>query len=566
MRPLAVLILLPLVALGCATTNGNDLPPPAPTVASHKGIVVSVSPDASRVGRDILAKGGNAVDAAVATAFALAVTFPEAGNIGGGGFMLVHFPDGHAPVFIDYRETAPAAVNDLTFARKEDRTPHKLAGVPGTVRGLALAHQKYGKLKWRDLVAPAIQLAREGVVLDHDKSASINSVLRNFPQAAELHRVLGRPDKTAWEPGDRLVQPDLAKTLQLIADDGPDAFYTGPIADQIVAEMQKGKGLISKPDLASYQARLRTPVTGTYRGYTIVSAPPPSSGGTALIEMLNILERFDLRQQERFSVRTLHLMTEAMRRAYADRARLLGDPDFVDAPPAYLTSKDYARRPATEIDPGKATPSDKLAPDLKLRDESENTTHFSVIDAKGMAVSNTYTLEEAYGGKIMVPGAGFLLNNELGDFNPQPNVTTRSGQVGTPPNLAAAGKRPLSSMTPTIVTRDRRAILVTGSPGGRTIINTVLCVLINRLEYERSPRDCIDAPRHHHQWLPDRIQTEPALARDHARTLQGLRAMGHIIESPPRRQGDAHSIFYDPASDSWVGVADTRRAGAAAGR
>ena len=560
------LLLLPLIiSLACSPgTRTYDLPPPAPTVSSTKGIVVSVSSDASRIGRDALARGGNAVDAAVATAFALAVTFPEAGNIGGGGFMLIHFPD-QPPAFIDYRETAPAAVDQRTYHKPEDRTPHRLAGVPGTVRGLAMAHQKYGKLQWRDLVQPAVELARDGFDLDADKAGSLNRVLTAFPHMSELQRVFGKPDGPPWQAGDRLTQPNLARTLQLIADRGPDAFYTGPIADQIVAEMRQGNGLISRRDLANYKPKPRTPLRGTYRGYDIHSAPPPSSGGVAIIQMLNVLEHFDLKRQPRYAPRTLHLITEAMRGAYADRARHLADPDFATIP-AHLTSREYAARLARSIDPDRATPSQSLAQGLDLRDEPENTTHFSVVDASGMAVSNTYTLEQSYGGKVVVPGAGFLLNNELGDFNPQPGVTTRTGQIGTPPNLAAPGKRPLSSMTPTIVTRDGRVTLVTGSPGGRTIINTVLCVLLNRLEYDMSPRESIDAPRHHHQWFPDRLQIEPGIARDHADTLQSLRTMGHAIDPTPRRQGDAHSIFYDPATSSWIGVADGRRSGAAATR
>src|SRR5688572_1908031 len=456
-HPLILIITLPLAC--SSTQNAELLPAPSPTVTSKNGVVVSVSSEASAVGRDVLARGGNAVDAAVATAFALAVTFPEAGNIGGGGLMLVHFPDGRVPTFIDYRERAPAAVNERTYYRKEDRTPHRLAGVPGTVRGLALTHAKHGKLEWRDLVLPAVQLARNGFPLDKDKAESLNRVLKNFPQMNELQRIFGKPDKTAWNAGDRLVQPQLAATLQLIADNGPDAFYTGPIADQIVAEMGRGGGLITKNDLASYEAKVREPLRGIYRGYDLFSAPPPSSGGTAVIQMLNILEQFDLKKEGRFSARTIHLMTEAMRRAYADRARHLGDPDFTEVP-AHLTSKARAKELADSINPQKATPSDSVASGLDLREEPENTTHFSVVDASGMAVSNTYTLEESYGGKVVVPGAGFLLNNELGDFNPQPGVTTRGGQIGTPANLAAAGKRPLSSMTPTIVAKDGKVVLV----------------------------------------------------------------------------------------------------------
>ena len=409
-----------------------------------------------------------------------------------------------------------------------------------------------------------MQLARNGFPLDKDKAESLNRVLKNFPQMNELQRIFGKPDKTAWNAGDRLVQPQLAATLQLIADNGPDAFYTGPIADQIVAEMGRGGGLITKNDLASYEARVREPLRGTYRGYDVFSAPPPSSGGTAVIQMLNILEQFDLKKEGRFSARTIHLMTEAMQRAYADRARHLGDPDFTNVP-SHLTSTAHAKELADSINPQKATPSDSVASGLDLREEPENTTHFSVVAVSVKKKYNTYTLEESYGGKVVVPGAGFLLNNELGDFNPQPGVTTRGGQIGTPANLAAAGKRPLSSMTPTIVAKDGKVVLVTGSPGGRTIINTVLCVLINRLEYDMPPRECVEGPRHHHQWFPDRLNMEAGL-HEQAGVAERLRQMGHTLDPAPRRQGDAHSIFYDPDTRNWVGVADGRRSGAAAGR
>ncbi|MDB5318769.1 MAG: ggt [Phycisphaerales bacterium] len=541
-----------LVLLSSCTQQASTHPNPA------HGIVVSASQNASTVGAQVMQRGGNAVDAAVATAFALAVTFPEAGNIGGGGFMLIHFPDGRPPVFVDYRETAPAAVDARTFFRKQDRTPHRLAGVPGTVRGLALAHERYGRLPWRDLIQPAVRLAADGFAVNADLAEALNRVLKAQGDKVELQRVFGRP---AWKAGDRLVQGDLAKTLQLIADSGPDAFYSGSVADLLVAEMGRGGGLITKADLAGYRAQVRTPLRGTYRGYEVVGAPPPSSGGTCIIEMLNILENFDVAAHERFSSQTLHLMTEAMRRAYADRAKRLGDPDFA---PAGSQPAGYGKALAATIDLRKATPSAELAGDVPLRDEPENTTHFSVVDSGGMAVSNTYTLEESFGGKIVVPGAGFLLNNELGDFNPQPGITTRTGQIGTPANVAGAGKRPLSSMSPTIVLKDGRVVLVTGSPGGRTIINTVFCVLINYMDYHMSPQECVAAPRHHHQWFPDRIVPEAALARDHAAALAELRGMGHAIAPAVGRQGDAHSIFRDPRTNEWVGVADPRRAGAAA--
>jgi gamma-glutamyltranspeptidase/glutathione hydrolase len=555
-------LLFALLLLSSCTSQHPPHLISGPIVNGH-AVVASVSRDASEVGADVMLHCGNAVDGAVATAFALAVTFPEAGNLGGGGFMLIHFPDGRQPVVIDYRETAPAAVNAKTFFKKSDHTPHRLVGVPGTVRGLALAHQQFGKTPWRALVAPAIGLARGGFLLNQDRADSLNRAITAQKNNALFQKTFAKPDGSSWRAGDRLVQPLLAETLQRIAESGPDVFYTGSIADQIVSEMQQGNGLITKADLAGYRAQLRDPIHGTFRGYDVYAPPPPSSGGVALVEVLNILEYFPLGRTDRFAPQTLHLITEAMRRGYADRAIHLGDPDFTPLPD-YLTSKDYAARLATHISISKATPSQELAPQITLRTEPENTTHFSVVDSTGVAVSNTFTLEESYGSKIVIPGAGFLLNNELGDFNPQPNVTTLTGQIGTPPNLAAPGKRPLSSMCPTIIARNGKAIMITGSPGGRTIINTVLCVVLNRLEFAMAPQACIEAPREHHQWFPDRIQFETLPARTSAQTLSALRAMGHTIDPTARRQGDAHSIFFDEQSQLWTGVADQRRSGAAA--
>lgn len=536
----------------------------AATVEAKNGVVVSVSAPASEVGRDVLKQGGNAVDAAVATAFALAVTWPEAGNLGGGGFMLVH-PGGKAePTFFDYREMAPAAATKDMFAAKKP-TSHLLVGVPGTVRGLALAHQRFGKLPWKDLVTPSVKLARDGFVLEDHLAAGLNSIVRRSPDFPELRRVFGKEGgKAEWKAGDRLVQPDLAATLQLIADDGPDAFYTGRIAEQLVAEMKSGGGLITMADLAAYRARERQPLHGTYRGHDVYSAPPPSSGGTALLTMLNILENFDLKKQGRYSPETLHLMTEAMRRAYADRARYLGDPDFVKVP-AQLISKDAARKWAATIDRQRATPSADVAPELKISEGGDSTTHFSVVDRDGMAVANTYTLEQSYGGRVVVKGAGFLLNNEMGDFNPKPGVTTRTGLIGTEPNQIAPGKRMLSSMTPTLVLRDGNVLLVTGSPGGRTIINTVLNVVLNVMEFEMSVREAVDSPRMHHQWFPDQLRVEATLLKRHEKAVVRLRELGHEVSDKGTQQGDAHSIWIDPKTGLRVGAADQRRHGRAAG-
>lgn len=528
---------------------------------SKGGMVVAVSPPGADVGADILKRGGNAVDAAVATAFAMAVTHPAAGNIGGGGFMVVFPGKNKPPVVIDYREKAPLTSHVRMFTKDDTVHTHRAVGVPGTVRGLALAHQQFGKLPWKELVLPSVQLARGGFLLDAPHATSLNSILKKSHVSEEMRRVFCKPDGKDWQAGDRLVQPDLARTLELIAEQGPDAFYKGKIADQLVEEMRLGKGLITHEDLHKYNAVVRQPVHCTYRGFDVYGPPPPSSGGITLTLMLNILEPFELRKKGRWSPETLHLMIEAMRRGYLERARHLGDADFVKIPD-HLTSKEYARKLAEGIDPERATGSEALADDIPLTPESSNTTHFSVIDAGGMAVSNTYTLEQSYGSCIMVRGAGFLLNNEMGDFNWFPGVTTRTGRIGTEANLIAPGKRMLSSQTPIIVARDGKVVLVTGSPGGRTIINTVLQVVLNVIEFEMTPREAVDAARIHHQWLPDEVRFEKA--KEHAKLVEQLQSRGHRVV-PVAKQGDAHSIVVDRETGEYVGVADRRISGKAAG-
>jgi gamma-glutamyltranspeptidase/glutathione hydrolase len=556
----AVAALVPLAAVA-----GQE-----PAVQARHGLVVSVSAPGSEVGVEILKKGGNAVDAAVATAFALAVTHPAAGNIGGGGFLMVYpaasprdgQPQRAEPVCIEYRETAPAAAHKTMFPRDHDGYGHRAVGVPGTVRGMALAHEKFGKLPWRELVLPAVRLADEGFVIDAPLANSLNGIVTAARDYPELRRVFGKPgeSRASWKAGDRLVQKDLARTLRLIAEQGPDAFYTGPIAEQIVAEMKAGGGLITRQDLADYRAQVRQPIHGTYRGYDVYGPPPPSSGGTCLVLMLNVLENFDLKKQGRWSPDTLHLLIETMRRAYYDRARYLGDPAFTRIP-AHLTTKEYARQLAQSIRLDRATRSEDLARDIPLAPEGSDTTHFSVIDRDGMAVANTYTLERSYGSRVVVRGAGFLLNNEMIDFNWRPGVTDRQGTIGTEPNLIAPGKRMLSSQTPTLVAREGKVVLVTGSPGSRTIINTVLGVVINVIDFEMGIREAVDAPRLHHQWFPDQVRFEGM--SQHADLVEKLRAMGHQVVGT--KQGDAHSIWVDPKTGYFHGAADKRISGKADG-
>jgi gamma-glutamyltranspeptidase/glutathione hydrolase len=549
-------------AADSAATNASNQ-----VVEGRRGMVVSVSGPASEVGLATLMQGGNAVDAAVATAFALAVTWPEAGNIGGGGFMLV-MPSGKQPECIEYRETAPAAATEQMYKPDETNLSHRAVGTPGTVRGLALAHKRHGKLKWRQLVLPAVRLAAEGFAIDAATAESLNDVLKDKDSAKfdELRRVYGKSNPSEpWRAGDTLKQPELAATLRLIADDGPDAFYSGKIAERLVAEMQRGGGLITRDDLARYEAKVRAPIHGTYRGYDVFGPPPPSSGGICLVEMLNILEQFDLRKPGRDSPEMMHWMIEAMRRAYRDRAAHLGDSDFVDIP-KHLTTKEYAAKLAAGIAADRATPSDSLSGEIDLAPESNHTTHFSVVDADGMAVSNTYTLEESFGSRVVVQGAGFLLNNEMGDFNWRPGYTDRAGRIGTKANLIAPRKRMLSSQTPTIVARDGKPVLITGSPGGRTIINTVLCVVVNVCEFEMDLKPAVDAPRLHHAWFPDRVQIElrgDQPARKHRRAVvEELRKRGHEVRTIDR-QGDVHSILI--RDGVYQGYADPRIAGKAAG-
>ena len=495
--------LLVTLALTCTFLQGAE--------SFNKGVVVSVSQPGSDAGLQILKSGGNAVDAAVATAFALAVTHPAAGNIGGGGFMVVHPPLGKGePTVFEYREMAPKAAFETVFKKTDGMFTHKASGVPGTVRGLALAHQRFGSKPWAELLAPAIELAVKGFPVSKQLANSLNGLLATSKEFEELQRVFKPTNGTNnWEVNDILVQKDLGNTLTKIAKFGPDEFYLGTTADLISKEMKMGAGLIGKDDLALYQARERKPIKLEYKGYSIYGSPPPSSGVITLGLMLNMIEPIDIKKMGRWSPETFHLLIETMRRAFCERARHLGDQGFVDIP-ATLLDKEFAKNLAAGINLQKATPSADLAKDFNISKESEDTTHFSIVDGQGMAVSNTYTLEQSYGSKVMVRGAGFLLNNEMLDFNWFPGETTKSGRVGTKPNLIAPSKKMLSSQTPVIVAKNGLPYLVTGSPGSRTIINTVFNIIINVIDFEMTAQEAVDAARLHHQWFPDKAYFEEA--------------------------------------------------------
>jgi gamma-glutamyltranspeptidase/glutathione hydrolase len=540
--------------------RAQSAPKPATPAEGAKGMVVSASAIASQVGREVLANGGNAVDAAIATGFALAVTYPTAGNIGGGGFMVIRFPDGRATT-IDFRERAPAAATPTMFtdstgaySARIHHGSHKAVGVPGTVAGFDLAHQKYGKVSWAKLVEPAARMADTGFIVPTGLAASLGNPrlqdrLAAYPATIAAYYRDGKP----YAAGDRMRLSDLGNTLGRIRDLRRDGFYKGTTAHLIVAEMKKYGGLISAQDLAAYEARERAPVRGTFMGYDIITMPPPSSGGVAMVEMLNILEGFDLKAAGHNSPQYVHLLAESMRRAYRDRAVHLGDPDFTKPPVDRLTSKAYANTLRAGIDLSKASPSSPA--DVSQGYESDETTHYSVVDKDGVAVSVTYTLEAGYGLGAVVEGAGFLLNNEMGDFNGKPGLTDSTGLIGTAPNVAQPGKRMLSSMTPTIVAKNGKLVAVVGSPGGRTIINTVMQVVLNVVAFDMPIQQAVNAPRLHHQWLPNAITVE----RDGfpASTLDALRAKGHTVRIGGQ-QGTAHSIAIDPRTGARLGAADPR--------
>ena len=519
---------------------------------------------AARIGIDILQKGGNAVDAAVAVGFAMAVTYPRAGNIGGGGFMVVHRAGGDDAA-IDYRETAPQAIDGQSFldARgnadpKESRESALAVGVPGTVAGLALAEEKFGSghFTLADLIAPAIALARGGIPVADDTADSLprdQARLARWPSAAPI---FFKPDGRVLAPGDRLVQGDLANTLEAIARNGPQAFYAGAIAEKIAAAVQTAGGVMTVDDLKAYRAVERTPLRGSYRGYDIVAMPPPSSGGVNLIEMLNILEGYDLAHDD--EAQALALMIEAMKRAYADRALFLGDPDRMAVPVARLISKAYAAAWRATIDPARATPASEIRAGGLAQPRGRDTTHFSVIDRFGNAVANTYTVNFSYGLGLVAAGTGVLLNNELDDFAIKPDAPNAYGLLGFKANAPGPGKRPLSSMTPTIVLKEGKPFLVTGSPGGSHITTAVLQIVVDVIDRGMDIAGAVAAPRVHDQWMPDCVLAEPGLA---AELIAALRARGDqvVVRQWPT---SANSITVTAAG--FVGAADPRTRGALA--
>ncbi len=539
--------------------------PLARGVVAQNGMVVAQESRAARIGVEILDRGGNAVDAAVATGFALAVTYPRAGNIGGGGFMVIHLAKENRDIAIDYRETAPSAATATMFLdAKGEPDPAKSrdsalsVGVPGTVAGLALAHQKYGsgKLSLADLIAPAFDLAHKGFAVEDDVADSLPRARERLARWPSTSGILLKNGGQPLEAGDRLIQFDLADTLQTIAREGPRAFYQGHTAIRIADAVRKAGGIMTADDLKNYQAIERPVVRGTYRGYDIVSMPPPSSGGVHLIEMLNILEGYDLTKLGR-GEKSSHLMIEAMKRAYADRALFMGDPDAVAMPIAGLTSKGYAASLRAGIG-DKATPAADIRGGKPADYEGKNTTHFSVIDRDGNAVSNTYTLNFSYGLGLIADGTGVLLNNELDDFTAKSGASNAYGLIGFAANLPGPGKRPLSSMTPAIVLKDGKPFLITGSPGGSRIITTVLQVITNVIDFHMPVAEAVNTPRLHQQWQPEDVWVEPGF--DPA-WLTALQARGHMI-TPTRPFTAANSIEVTP--NDFVGAADPRTRGSLA--
>lgn len=564
---LAVAVVMPLTLATSSFVQAKE-----PSIYSHMataqpvwakhGMVSSQEALATQAGVEILKQGGNAVDAAVAVGFSLAVTLPRAGNIGGGGFMLVHLAKPNKTIAIDYREMAPSAAHRDIFIGEDGEPVKKLSrehglavGVPGTVMGMELALEKYGTMTMKQVTQAAIDMAQNGIAVTPDLQASLSGLKRRIAQWPSSAEIFYKADGTNYQTGEILKQPELAHSLSLIAKYGSKGFYQGETAEKIVAAIDAAGGNMTLADLKNYKVVEREPVVGEYRGYQVVSMPPPSSGGIHIIEMLNMLETYPIDELGHNTAATLHLMTEAMKRAYADRSEYLGDPDFYDVPVKALISKDYAKQLAKQIAIDKATPSSEIKPGKIAPYESNQTTHYSVVDKWGNAVSNTYTLNFSYGSGLVAKGTGILLNNEMDDFSAKPGTPNGYGLVGGEANAVEAHKRPLSSMSPTIVMQDGKPYIITGSPGGSRIITTTMQIIMNVIDHNLNIAEATNAPRIHHQWLPDLLRVEHTLNRD-TQTL--LKAKGHEVKVN-NSIGSTQSIMV--TEQGIFGASDPRRAG-----
>ena len=532
-------------------------------VIGKNGMVSSQRMLSSQIGAQILSQGGNAVDAAVATGIALAVTLPRAGNLGGGGFMLVHMANSDQTIAIDYREMAPKAAHRDMYLdengdvdNKKARFSHASIGVPGTVAGLAHALEKYGTMSWKEVLAPAIKLAEEGILVSYDTSESFKSRQKLLTANEATAQTFFKKNGVPYEAGEVLVQSDLAKTLKHLAEHGPEEFYQGKIAELIAEDMEKHDGLITLEDLANYKVVEREVVRTTYRGYEVVSMPPTSSGGVHVAQMLNILEQYPVKENGSGSAQNIHLLAESMKLAYADRSEYLGDPDHVDVPIKGLTSKAYAQELAAKISLNKALPSSKIKPGKPAPYESPETTHFSVMDKFGNAVANTYTLNFSYGSGIVIPSTGIIMNNVMDDFSSKPGVPNGFGLIGGEANSIQPTKRPLSTMTPTMILKDGEPFVVLGSPGGSRIITTVLQVVMNIIDHDMNIAEAVHAPRIHHQWLPDQLELEPGFSPD---TVKILELYGQNVKAG-RAMGSVQTIMHK--NGYFYGISDPRRPGA----
>lgn len=554
MRYLVIFLISITLGFGAANAPIQD--------RTGTGLVVSSHELASQIGKEVLDKGGNAIDAAVAVGYALAVVHPAAGNIGGGGFAVIHLANGEN-ITLDFREMAPLKASKNMYLDEKGEVikdastiGYLAAGVPGTVKGMSAMLDRYGTMKLSDLIQPAIKLAEKGFLInDRQEQTMLGSkdIFKKFPSSSKYFL---KKDGSTYKSGDLFVQKDLAQTLKLIAKEGPDAFYKGKIADLIAADMAKQGGIITKEDLAAYEAIWRKPIEGTYRGYNIISMPPPSSGGTHIVQILNVMENANIENLGFASSKTLHIMAEAMRQAYADRSEYMGDPDFVKIPLNKLISKEYAKAIYAKIPANKALPSSKIKAGLGQIHEGDNTTHYSVLDGKGNAVSITYTINNYYGSGAAVDGAGFLLNDEMDDFSIKPGVPNLYGLIGGEANAIEPKKRPLSSMSPTIVLKNGKVFMVVGSPGGSRIITTTLQVISNVIDHKMDISTAVYSPRFHMQWLPDELRTEPfGIVKD---VQNNLEKMGYKITKEPY-MGDVNAILVDPETGKITGSTDPRK-------